>query len=307
MIHVRGLTKRFGARTAIEDVTLDVAAGEIFGLLGPNGAGKTTTIRMLAGMIAPTEGEGQVAGISLEGDTHELRKRIGLLTESPGLYERLTAGRNLDFFGQLHGLTRTERAERVERFLRAVGLWERRKDRAGGFSKGMKQRLAIARALLHEPPVLFLDEPTSGLDPEAARAVREVIGNLKQAGRAIILSTHNLDEADRLCDRIAVVRGRLLTVDTPDQLRRRLFGRQITIRLVEPLAGAPELLGPLPGVRGVSSEGSVITLDVEDPDRDNPAIAAALVGAGARIQFVSEVSRSLEEVYLAVIGKEGNA
>jgi ABC-2 type transport system ATP-binding protein len=305
MIQVSGLAKRFGERTAIEGVTLAIPPGEIFGLLGPNGAGKTTTVRMLAGLIAPSAGDGTVAGVPLRGDTHALRQRVGLLTESPGLYDRLTVERNLDFFGQLHGLSLPERTSRVARYLEAVGLLDRRRERAGALSKGMKQRLAIARALLHEPPVLFLDEPTSGLDPEAARTVRDVIGGLKQEGRTIILCTHNLDEADRLCDRIAVVRGRLLTVDTPSGLRRALFGRQVAVRLGRPLPEAESLLRALPGVRGVVADGTRVTLDLEDPERQNPAIVALLVRAGAEVQSVSEVARTLEEVYLAVVGGAG--
>ena len=213
MIHASGLTKQFGELTAVDRLSVDVAPGEVFGFLGPNGAGKTTTIRMLTGLIAPTNGTASVAGFDVETKGDYLRKSVGILTESPGLYDRLSAERNLAFFAEMYEVE--DVPGQVERYLRMLGLWDRRQQEAGAFSKGMRQKLAIARALLHEPRVIFLDEPTSGLDPEAAHLVREFIAGLKAEGRTIFLCTHNLDEADRLCDRIAVFNGKLIALDQP--------------------------------------------------------------------------------------------
>ena len=186
---------------------LEVRRGEVLGLLGPNGAGKTTTVRLLAALIEPTEGTASVDGLDVRRQPDEVRARVGILTETPGLYEKLSATANLDFFGRLYGLDAATRAERIERYLRLFSLWDRRDDAAGTFSKGMKQKLAIARALLHEPAVVFLDEPTAALDPEAAHIVREAIEAIRRSGRTIVLATHNLYEADRLCDRVAFVRA----------------------------------------------------------------------------------------------------
>jgi ABC-2 type transport system ATP-binding protein len=229
MIVMEGLSKRFGDTQAVIDLSLEVSQGEIFGFLGPNGAGKTTTIRMLGALIAPSGGTATVAGYALEREDTKIRQCVGILTESPGLYDRLSAERNLSFFAHLYDVSDVE--NQVERYLRMLGLWDRRHEAAATFSKGMRQKLAIARALLHEPPVLFLDEPTSGLDPEMARLVREFITELKQEGRTIFLCTHNLTEADRLCDRIAVFNTRLLAVDTPAALRQRLYDRKVVFHL----------------------------------------------------------------------------
>ena len=201
MIETRDLTRRFGEVLAVDRLTLSVSPGEVFGFLGPNGAGKTTTIRMLAALIEPTSGEAIVAGCRLGKDDGRLRQRVGFLSETPGLYDRLSAEANLAYFAHLYDVP--DVAARVEHYLRWLGLWERRAETAGVLSKGMRQKLAIARALLHDPPVVSLDEPTSALDPEAAVAVREFIAGLGREGRTIVLCTHNLDEADRLCDRVA--------------------------------------------------------------------------------------------------------
>jgi ABC-2 type transport system ATP-binding protein len=231
MIRAEGLGKRFDDRWAVKDLTIEVGHGEVFGFLGPNGAGKTTTVRMLAGMIEPTEGRAWVGGVDLAGGADVVRSRIGLLTETPGLYERMTAAGNLHFHGRLHGMPRTKRQERVRACLELVGLWARRDDLVSGFSKGTKQRLAIARAILHEPLAVFLDEPTSGLDPESARDVRGIIRDLREAGRAVFLCTHNLDEARRLCDRVAIFRRSVLRLGTPRELESEVVRRRLAIRL----------------------------------------------------------------------------
>ena len=301
-LQATGLGRRFGDRWAVRDMTLDVRRGEVLGLLGPNGAGKTTTVRMLTALIAPSEGSATVDGLDVVRDADAVRARVGILTETPGLYDKLTATANLEFFGRLHELDAGVRAERIERHLRLFGLWERRDDSAGTFSKGMKQKLAIARALLHDPAVVFLDEPTAALDPEAAYIVRDAIEQLRRAGRTIVLATHNLDEADRLCDRIAFVRGGLLRVDTPARLRG---SRQLTVRLASD--GGPTVVDAIRGVRGVAADrltrhGASIRIETDDPEGLAPAIVRAIVEAGGDIVEVTPERQSLESVYFDVMG-----
>jgi len=299
MIVTEQLSKSFGKLQAVEDLDLRVEAGEVFGFLGPNGAGKTTTVRMLSGLIGPTSGKAWVAGCEVGKQDGDLRRKVGILTESPGLYDRLSAERNLGFFADLYEVS--DIAGQVERYLRLLGLWDRRHEPVGGFSKGMRQKLAIARAILHEPQVVFLDEPTSALDPEAARLVREFIGELRAEGRAIVLCTHNLDEADRLCDRIAVFRTRVLALDTPAALRRQLFGRSVVFHLREVLPAHLMCMKALPVVRSVEAIDRRLVVSLEDPERDNPRLIRALVEAGAEIQFVGELRRTLEDVYLRLV------
>ncbi len=219
------LTKSFGDILAVDRLTLSIKQGEVFGFLGPNGAGKTTMVRMLAALLAPTRGKASVAGFRIGQNDQEIRRKIGLLPEAPGLYDGLTAEQNLAFFGAMYGIENID--SQSQRYLELLGLWNRRFEPVGTFSKGMRQKLAIARALLHEPEVLFLDEPTSGLDPQASRLVRDFISDLKGEGRTIVLCTHNLEEADRLCDRVAVISSHLLALDAPGVLRRKLFGRKV--------------------------------------------------------------------------------
>ncbi len=251
-IETHGLSRSFGQLRAVEDLTLAIPAGSVFGFLGPNGAGKTTTVRMLAALIAPTSGTASVVGHRLGEDDQAIRGAVGILTETPGLYEKLSAFQNLVFFARLYDVPRAQAEAQAERYLRMLNLWGRRDDTVGGFSKGMRQKLAIARALLHEPALVFLDEPTAGLDPEAARTVRDFIKELRAEGRTIFLTTHNLPEADELCDLIAVFRSRLLRLDTPANLRAGLFGRGTLLRLAgDPAAWVP-LTRELPFVRDVA-------------------------------------------------------
>lgn len=299
MIHAENLTKRFGEALAVHRLTLDVAEGEVFGLLGPNGAGKTTTVRMLTRLIAPSEGSAVVAGYRLGEQDMALRRAIGLLTESPGLYDNLSAWFNLLLFARLYEVEAPEK--QVEKYLRLLGLWARRDDPAGSFSKGMKQKLAIARALLHEPRLVFLDEPTAGLDPEAARLVRAFIAELRSEGRTIVLCSHNLDEVDRLCDRVGVLKTRLLVVDTPQNLRRALFGRRVVIHLNGPADRWLKALDGLDFIRESQAVDDKLVLTLDDPDAQNPAIVRALVNAGAEVRFVGELRHSLEDVYLQLM------
>ncbi|NIM95513.1 MAG: ATP-binding cassette domain-containing protein [Anaerolineales bacterium] len=305
MIRTQGLTKDFGEVLAVDRLDIDVEEGEVFGFLGPNGAGKTTTIRMLAALIAPTAGRAWVDEHEVGQEDQQIRKNVGILTESPGLYDRLSAERNLEFFARLYEVEDIE--GQVERYLRMLGLWERRHEAAGTFSKGMRQKLAIARALLHEPKVLFLDEPTAGLDPAASRLVRDFIEGLRREGRTIFMCTHNLDEADRLCDRIAVFNVQLVALDTPAALRRQLYGRSVVFHLLQGAPQYAEILEDFPYVRSVQSVDDKIVARVEDPESHNPELIKALVDAGAEIQFVGEVRRSLEDVYLQLVNGDQGA
>lgn len=299
MIKANNLTKRFDGVTAVEGLSLDIPSGEVFGFLGPNGAGKTTTVRMLTSLIAPSSGTAEVAGYRVGEEDREIRRHVGILTEAPGLYERLTAKRNLEIYARLYEVE--DVPGQVEQYLRMLGLWERRKDPAGTFSKGMKQKLVIARALLHEPRVLFLDEPTAGLDPEASKLVRDFVAELRTQGRTIFLCTHNLDEAERLCDRIAVFNRHLRIVDSPTRLRREVYGRQVVFHLASAADGFAHHVEGLAHVREVKVMENKLVLTVEEPERDNPALIRALVEAGAEIQFVGELKRSLEDIYLQTV------
>lgn len=300
MIHAENLTKEFDGHVAVERLSLDIPAGEVFGFLGPNGAGKTTTVRMLVSLIAPTSGTATVAGYRLGEDDREIRRHVGILTEAPGLYERLSAERNLQIYARLYEVE--DVAGQVEKYLRTLGLWERRTDAAGTFSKGMKQKLSIARALLHEPAVMFLDEPTSGLDPEAAKLVRDFVSDLRDQGRTIFMCTHNLDEAERLCDRIAVFNRTLRVVDTPAGLRRRLYGRQVVFHLADPAQPFLGELQELVYVKEVQALDNKLIVALDEPEVHNPEMIRILVGAGANIQFVGEIRHSLEDIYLQLVG-----
>lgn len=315
MIETNGLTKIFsgdkkkggGDITAVDNLTLKVNEGEVFGFLGPNGAGKTTTVRLLACLIAPTRGEATISGLSVARAGEQIRAQIGILTEAPGHYERLSAQYNLEVFARLYHTADVK--GQVEKYLRLLDLWDRRSAAAGTFSKGMKQKLAIARALLHEPPVLFLDEPTSGLDPEAAKTVRDFIETLKGQGRTIFLCTHNLDEAERLCDRIGIFSQHLIAVGTPEALRRQLFGRQTLVQLAQPHPAAAQALRSLAFIQHVEetaeASGAVqLTISLTDPAAQNPIIVQTLVAEGAQVQFVSERQHALEEVYFNLMNHQ---
>jgi ABC-2 type transport system ATP-binding protein len=298
-----GLGRRFGDRWAVREIQFEVRRGEVLGLLGPNGAGKTTTVRLLTALIRPTEGSASVDGFDVVTQPDDVRARVGILTETPGLYDKLSAYANLDFFGRLYSLDAAQRAEGIERYLRLFGLWERRDEVTGTFSKGMKQKLAIARALLHDPSVVFLDEPTAALDPEAAFIVREAIETLRRAGRTIVLATHNLDEADRLCDRIAFVRAGLVRVDSPAALRGALGTTTLRIRLTSsPSPAAIETLRAIDGVSAVDALDGVLRLGAPDPESVAPAAIRALVGVGGDIVEVGIERTSLEQIYFDVMG-----
>jgi ABC-2 type transport system ATP-binding protein len=295
------LTRRFGDRIAVEDATFEITRGEIFALLGPNGAGKTTTLRMLAGLIEPSNGEVRVAGERIErGNAGRLRARVGFLTEAPGLWDRLTVRENLRTYARLHGLHHPDAV--VDRSLEAFGIRDRGSEPAAVLSKGLKQRVALARTLLHNPDIVLLDEPTSGLDPQSARDVRDMVVTLREQNRAVLLSTHNLDEVERVASRVAVLRGRLLAVDTPAALRAKLFGNRVRIVL------DGEAVGFLPalregGHRDVKAEDSALSIAITDTARDIPQVIRLLVEHGANVVAVTPEEHSLEDVYLRLVNE----
>jgi ABC-2 type transport system ATP-binding protein len=302
VIEANNLTRKFGDRTAVEGLTFRVNEGEIFGLLGPNGAGKTTAVRMLTCLIAPTSGTARIGAyeIGKPADSVQLRKSVGLVPDNPGLYESLSAYQNLDFYARLYEVPEPKRKEAIERFLRMLGIWDDRDRLVGTFSKGMKQKVAVARALVHDPQVLFLDEPTANLDPESAKTVRDFILEMRKERKTIFLNTHNLDEAQRICDRIGILNTRLVRIGTPTELEESVSGRKVVIQLAqvtEAIVAALERLVP----RGIRRDANRLVVDVADPERENPALVEAVVRAGGQVQFVSRLNPSLEETYLKIL------
>jgi ABC-2 type transport system ATP-binding protein len=306
-IEVSHLTKVFGTRTAVADVSFSVARGEVFGFLGPNGAGKTTTVRILGTLIAPTSGSAVVAGLPIgTASAAEIRQRISIMPEAPGLYRRLTVAENLDYFARLYGLARRE--QRIADALAAVGLGDRAHDLTGNLSKGLRQRAALARTLLNDPEVMFLDEPTSGLDPVASHEVHALITGLRDRGVTVFLTTHRLDEAERLCDRVAIMNTQLRTIGRPDELRQRLFNRSLAITTAAPLAHPDQVFTGLPGVQSwTASDPDPATVPasylvaVTDPAQSAPAVTRALVAAGADVLSIGEAQHTLEDVYLQLV------
>ena len=302
MIEVKNLTKKFGEVTAVDGLTFNVAEGEVFGLLGPNGAGKTTAIRMLCCLISRTSGEARIAGYQIgnNADSLAIRKLIGLVPGNIGLYEELSAYENLDYYGKLYECPEGKRKEKIEYYLTMMDLWEKRDLPVSDFSKGMTQKVGIARALIHNPKLLFFDEPTANLDPESARVVREIILTLKKEGKTIFINTHNLDEAQRICDRIGILKTKLLTVNTPEQLEKTTWGSRTVIQVEEindSILAAVKKLAP----QDFGVEENRITLTLSDPQKENPNFVQAIVSAGGRIQYVTQLNPGLEETYLKVI------
>lgn len=304
MIKTENLTKIFTIKKgadipAVVDLTLDIDAGEVFGFLGPNGAGKTTTVRMLTSLIAPTSGLASVNDFKVGEEDQAIRRSVGILTESPGLYDRLSALKNLSIFANLYDVEDVDR--QVQKYLSMLGLWTRRDDPVGSFSKGMRQKLAVARAMLHEPPLLFLDEPTSGLDPESASLVRSFIEELKGEGRTIFICTHNLNEAERLCDRIGIFKTHLIEIDTTTNLRLKYFGRKVVFHLRELDPLWLNRIQALSGVQDVRAVDNKLVIGMKEPETLNPHIVRTLVDLGADVLFVGELRHSLEEIYMETI------
>jgi len=305
VISASHLSRRFGSRTAVNDVTFEVARSEIVALLGPNGAGKTTTLRMLAGLIGPTSGTVAIDGVQLTRATGTaLRTRIGFLPEAPGLWDRLTVRENLRTYAGLYGLTDAD--PRIDRALDTFALSDRASTRAAELSKGMRQKVALVRTLLHDPAILLLDEPTSGLDPEVTRSVRLLLDERRQAGCAILVSTHNLDEAERLADRVAVLQERLVAIDRPAELRRRLTTGRLIIRVAGDPAAFVDTIGRIVGpAAAISVERETLVVRVAHPERQTPALVAALVEAQAQIMEVRAETPALEDVYMHLVGTGG--
>ncbi|MFW9928929.1 MAG: ABC transporter ATP-binding protein [Candidatus Thorarchaeota archaeon] len=299
IIQIENLTKEFGSIRAVDNITLNIDEGEVFGFLGPNGAGKTTTIRMLSCLISKTSGQANIGDYSIANklDQPKIRRMIGLLTENVGLYEDLSAYKNLDFFGRYYKCSTTQRKERIEYYLKELGLWDKRNAVVGSFSKGMKQKIALVRALIHDPQLLFLDEPTANLDPEAAKTVLDLIIDLKKEKRTILLNTHLLDEAQRICDRICILKTKMIAVDAPKKLMESLSGKKTVIRLSfvnDSIVNAIKKAGNW----NVEINNNKIFINVIDPENENPIIADAIVSAGGKLQSMSVVTSSLEDVYL---------
>jgi ABC-2 type transport system ATP-binding protein len=304
MIETEALGRNFDGNVAVENLDLKVNEGEVFGLLGPNGAGKTTTIRMLCCLIGQSAGTAFVNGfeINKEPDATNIRKIVGLLPESPGLYETLSATKNLDFYAQIYGVPRDKRDKRIEELLKMLDLWDRREEPVATYSKGMKQKIAIARAFVHSPQIVFLDEPTAGLDPQASITVREFLIQLSGEGRTIFINSHHLDEVERLCDRIAVMNRTALAVGSPKELASRYWGRTTVIELAEGPERYMDTVKGLPFAMNVRLVDGKILVDLDDPEKRNSAIVDSLTKAGARITYVTELKRSLEDVYMKLIG-----
>jgi ABC-2 type transport system ATP-binding protein len=295
MITASHLTRQFGERVVVDDVSLTVGRGELVALLGPNGAGKTTTMRMLAGLIRPTRGSAAIDGIELTSRSgSRLRRRIGFLTEAPGLWDRLTVRENLEIYAGLYDVTQPSVA--VDGLLSRLGLSEHASARSAELSKGMKQKVALARALVHDPEILLLDEPTAGLDPEIAKHVRDLLEERRAAGCALLVSTHNLDEAERIADRVALIQHRLLAFDHPDVLRRRFSSGRVRVRVkgeASRFLAAARAFDP-----GASAHCATLTLRLADAETETSKLVRQLVSAGADVVEVSHERAGLEDVYL---------
>jgi ABC-2 type transport system ATP-binding protein len=304
-IKLDGLSRKFGEVQAVDRLSLEVPSGSIFGFLGPNGAGKTTTIHMLLGLLEPTEGRVVVLGFDAQDQGEEVRKHTGALLEHPGIYEQLSAEDNLEFYGRVWRIPEPERSARIKELLGHIGLWERRKDLAGKWSRGMKQKLALARVLIHKPPLVLLDEPTAGLDVMSATAVREDLASLvEREGTTVFLTTHNMSEAEKLCDRVAVIReGKLLAVGSPDELRSHATRPQVVVighgfgpTIVQMMEDRPE-------VTTVHARNGRLTIDLRQ-EMATAQLVNLLVKAGAEVDEIRRGKASLEEVFVALMEEE---
>ncbi|MHB8396642.1 MAG: ABC transporter ATP-binding protein [Thermoplasmataceae archaeon] len=305
MIEVSELTKKFGDFTAVDSLTFSVNEGEVFGLLGPNGAGKTTTVRMLCSLISSTEGTATIGGLDISNreSAMQLRKSVGTVPENVGLYEALSAYENLEFYGRMYEAPARLIAENIEKYLKMLDVWDQRNRKVATFSKGMKQKIAVARALIHDPNVLFLDEPTANLDPEASKVIRDVILDLKKEKRTIFINTHNLDEAQRICDRIGILKTRLIALDTPNNLERS-FSQRVTIIVLDSvndnILSAVRSRNP----KRVEVEGTKLHIEMDDPESETPRIINSISSVGGMIRSVTEGGASLEDVYLKIVKEE---
>jgi ABC-2 type transport system ATP-binding protein len=306
VVEARQLSKHFGNFQAVRGLDLTIRPGELLALLGPNGAGKTTTVRMLGAILRPSGGSASICGLDVVRDARAVRGKVGLLTEYPGLYNRMRAEEYLDFFGALQGVDAGIRRARAERLLKQFGLWDARDRKLDGYSKGMKQKIALVRALIHDPPVLYLDEPTTAMDPQSARTVRDAIGELRAADRAILLTTHNLAEAEVLADRIAIIRGgRIIAQGTFAELTRQLLGDPVWEIRFAPGNAAQHAAALLAGLAPIETIGDdYLHYRCLEPQRINPQVLARLIAQGLAPIALTELARSLEDVYLRIVADE---
>jgi len=301
MIQVENLSKKFGSITAVDNITFEIKDGSIFGFLGPNGAGKTTTIRMLSTLIKPTSGTVVIDGRELSKNGEYIRSILGILTETPGMYEKISAIENLNFFSGFYGIEDKKRKQNIEKFLKMFDLWDRRDDLVGTYSKGMKQKLAIARALIHEPKILYLDEPTAALDPESAFMVRSFIENQKNEKTTVFLCTHNLEEASNLSDVVCIIKNRIIKISTLEELQKNKKGKKIEIVFNRPAEKYAGILRDFTEITNLEAKEDKINFSMENPEKINPAIIKKLVDCGAEIVYFNEIKASLEEIYLDLI------
>ncbi|MBM3709203.1 MAG: ABC transporter ATP-binding protein [Actinobacteria bacterium] len=301
MIYAENLTKKFGAITAVDNISFEIEKGQIFGFLGPNGAGKTTTIRMLSTLIEPTEGKIKIDGRTPEKDGQYIRSIIGILTETPGMYEKISAYENLNYFSSFYNIEGKTRKENMEKFLKMFELWNRKSDPVSTYSKGMKQKLALARALIHKPKILFLDEPTAALDPESAYMVRNYIEKLKEEDITIFLCTHNLEEASNLSDVVCIIKSKIIKIATLGELQKDRKGKKIEIVLKDSSSKYLDLIKQFKEINDIKTDRNKISLSLENPEKTNPVLIKKLVEAGAELLYFNEIKASLEEIYLELI------
>jgi len=304
MITVENLTKKFETVTAVENISFNINESEIFGFLGPNGAGKTTTIRMLSTLISQTSGKITIDNRSPESDGEYIRSIIGLLTESPGMYEKISAYDNLDYYSSFYDIPGSRRKNNIEKYLKMFDLWDRRDDLAGTYSKGMKQKLALSRALIHEPKILFLDEPTAGLDPESAHMVRNFIEILKKEKTTVFLCTHNLEEASNLSDRVCIIKRKIIRIATLSELQSDDKNKRVEIVFTDDADRYIKLLEEIDEIKNIQSDKNKATLVIEKPEISNPIIIKKLVDSGAQVLYFNEIKATLEEIYLDLIKDE---
>lgn len=305
MIEVENLSKKFDNLTAVDNISFNVEDGEIFGFIGPNGAGKTTTIRMLSCLISPTSGTAKIAGYDINNKTDilKIRKIIGLIPDNVGFYNELSAYSNLDFYGKLYELSNSKRKDNIEYFLKMLGIWDKKDILVGKFSKGMKQKLSIVRALIHDPEILFLDEPTANLDPSSSKTVKNFLLDLKNENKTIFLNTHNFNELQQICDKIGIMNTQLLKVSTQKELKESIWGRKTVVQLEKVTNNVLNALDNK-SFKNIAISGDKLTFDVDNPQEENPVIVDTIVNAGGRIQYVRRLDPSLEDTYLEFLREE---
>ena len=304
MITVENLTRKFKDITAVENISFDIDESEIFGFLGPNGAGKTTTIRMLSTLISPDSGKITIDGKDTRSHGEYIREITGLLTESPGMYEKISAYDNLKYYSSFYNIPDDRRNKNIEKYLKMFDLWERKDDLAGTYSKGMKQKLALSRALIHEPKILLLDEPTAGLDPESAHMVRNFIDSLKKEKTTVFLCTHNLEEASSLSDRVCIIKKKIIRIATLSELQNSDRGKRVEIVFRDDADKYTKLIKETSQIKNIQTDKNKAMLVIENPETSNPIILKKLVDSGAKIIYFNQIKASLEEIYLDLIRDE---